>query len=472
MMGFLEKKSSPPLILTHLQHASRLLDQYMVKDEAYPELWDLLTTSSSGDYSRSPFDSFVKKGTIILPDSLFEQYDLLECKCFMGIFPEIHRVWLTIDNRLFLWNYEDGNDFMVYDELDQIIVSVGLVPAKKGVFIEEIQYILVIATPIEILLLGIFLHDGKKSSHINESGEKKAIELILYPTHLSIPSDHVNMLNIIGTSNGRIFMSGKDGNLYEFVYQAYDRWFRKRCRKANHTQHSLTLLLPSFLKFTKEDALIQLSFDSSRNLLFTLSEMSIIQAFCLGKYGEDMIHLGTLSNIVYQAQRLCPRSHLLDVKNFKIVSIHSIDEIESKYLHLVAITSNGIRLYFSTLSRQIRSLEKTSFDLTTILPSGIELIHVRLPPTTLLLPDDGSKLITYHILNNIHTTYYHHGIVLLANAISDDMDHLVCVDKDSGTLSKELKPHFIETSSELHMDSKTWAISEYSINSKDQMYST
>jgi hypothetical protein len=32
----------------------------------------------------------------------------LEYKSFMGLFPEIQRAWLTIDNRLFLWNYEDG----------------------------------------------------------------------------------------------------------------------------------------------------------------------------------------------------------------------------------------------------------------------------------------------------------------------------------------------------------------------------
>ncbi len=33
---------------------------------------------------------------------------VLECKCFMGLFPEIRRAWLTIDNRLFLWSYADG----------------------------------------------------------------------------------------------------------------------------------------------------------------------------------------------------------------------------------------------------------------------------------------------------------------------------------------------------------------------------
>lgn len=30
-----------------------------------------------------------------------------ECRCFMGLLPEISRVWLTVDHRLFLWNYED-----------------------------------------------------------------------------------------------------------------------------------------------------------------------------------------------------------------------------------------------------------------------------------------------------------------------------------------------------------------------------
>jgi len=26
----------------------------------------------------------------------------------MGLFPEIERAWITVDHRLFLWDYEDG----------------------------------------------------------------------------------------------------------------------------------------------------------------------------------------------------------------------------------------------------------------------------------------------------------------------------------------------------------------------------
>ena len=43
-----------------------------------------------------------------------------EYKCFMGLFPEINRAWITIDNRIFLWNYLNGSDVVVYDGLDQV----------------------------------------------------------------------------------------------------------------------------------------------------------------------------------------------------------------------------------------------------------------------------------------------------------------------------------------------------------------
>jgi nuclear pore complex protein Nup155 len=102
----------------------------------------------------------------------------LTCKSFLGILPEINRVYITIDNRLFLWNYRDGfvsrsssstfnlwrvfvfpnrvcSSYYVFDELGQIIVSVGLVKPKPGVFVEDIVYLLVIATPTEIIFLGV-----------------------------------------------------------------------------------------------------------------------------------------------------------------------------------------------------------------------------------------------------------------------------------------------------------------------------
>ena len=56
-----------------------------------------------------------------------------------------------------------------------------------------------------------------------QGGGAGAGEMHLLPEPLfSIPTDNVNMLSITGTKDGRIFMAGQDGNLYELHYQVQD----------------------------------------------------------------------------------------------------------------------------------------------------------------------------------------------------------------------------------------------------------
>ena len=66
----------------------------------------------------------------------------------------------------------------------------------------------------------------------------------------SIPTDNTYVMSIVGTNNGRIFMAGKDGCLYELAYQADDGWFSRKCRKINHSKSTLSFLVPSFLNFS------------------------------------------------------------------------------------------------------------------------------------------------------------------------------------------------------------------------------
>lgn len=52
------------------------------------------------------------------------------------------------------------------------------------------------------------------------SGDHIGGEMHLLPDPLfSIPTDGVYITNIVGADNGRIFMAGKDGCLYELIYQ-------------------------------------------------------------------------------------------------------------------------------------------------------------------------------------------------------------------------------------------------------------
>lgn len=74
--------------------------------------------------------------------------------------------------------------------------------------IENISHVLVIATPLEIILLGV------------SAGKGNALPgNTLYTTYLSVPSDNVSMTSIHGSSSGRIFMTGSDGHVYEMEYQ-------------------------------------------------------------------------------------------------------------------------------------------------------------------------------------------------------------------------------------------------------------
>ncbi|KAJ2829710.1 hypothetical protein GGI24_002080, partial [Coemansia furcata] len=169
--------------------------------------------SSSSEYELAiPADWQVaaKQRLIPLPDPLFEQYDLLECRCFMGLFPEIKRAWITVNHRLFLWNYEDD----------------------RGVFVDTIKHVLVVATPLGAFLLGVG-YDGGKLAGMRGGGSGG--EVTLYATQISVPADGVAMTSMCGTSDGRVFMSGSDGALYELAYQSEDGWLTKKAKKINLT---------------------------------------------------------------------------------------------------------------------------------------------------------------------------------------------------------------------------------------------
>jgi nuclear pore complex protein Nup155 len=109
-------------------------------------------------------------------------------------------------------------------------------------------------TAVEILLLGITFSTYEDENDLGD--------LLLVPEPIfSVPTDNVVMNVIRGTADGRIFLGGKDGCLYEVVYQAEDGWFSRKCKKINHSSSALSFLIPSFLNMTKEGINIQILFN-------------------------------------------------------------------------------------------------------------------------------------------------------------------------------------------------------------------
>ena len=85
----------------------------------------------------------------------------MQCNCIMGLLPEINRAWLVIDSNIYLWNYENGRDLAYFDGLNEVILSAGLVLPRTGVFQDHIQFLLCLATAVEIVILGVSF-TGKK----------------------------------------------------------------------------------------------------------------------------------------------------------------------------------------------------------------------------------------------------------------------------------------------------------------------
>ncbi|KAJ2658767.1 hypothetical protein IWW48_003840 [Coemansia sp. RSA 1200] len=454
----------------------------MQTDLKFPVVSELLHASASGEYETPvPRDWQVvtKQRLIPLPDALFEQYDLLECRCFMGLFPEIKRAWITVDHRLFLWNYEDESDFYSFEDQEQIIVSVALVRPRPGVFVDAIKYVLAVATPLEVFLLGVGYDAGSPPAGRLVSGGGN---VTLYATQISVPADGVAMTSIAGSNDGRIFMSGNDGALYEFVYQAADGWLTKKARKVNLTSSFVSYFMPTFLATHHDTSALSMAVDNDRMLLYVLLQDASIKVFWLGSAsgsagsgaGGGFLLAHHHKSIGNSAALLCPQfNEGTDSSPLEIVSMHVIPPAESRTLGLVAITGGGCRLYFSTVSRMQRFYETGAATAaaaaasTARQPEVFEIAHVRLPPEpqpTLAAtgPLQGSRLPRQML--SVHTAFYRNGTALLAHAWNEDHDSIVgaapaCA-QILARIAKQPRANLSELSSSARIEGRTWAIAE------------
>jgi nuclear pore complex protein Nup155 len=432
-----------------LESAGRLVDEHMQADGRQLELSAQLKiathrqTNASGasdiDYPSfpsvlPPLSSLPLIGQtthVPLPPELVQEFDNMQCNCAMGLMPEIRRAWLTVDSTIYLWCYQDGKDLAYFDGLNEVILTAALITPKRGVFQEHIQFLLCLTTAVEITILGVSFTALPTDPHG---------EMHLQPTPLfHLPSDNVSMLGAVGTPLGRIFLAGKDSCLYEVVYQAEDGWFSRKCRKVNHSQSKLSFLIPSFLSFSDEDSLMEMVVDSSRHILYSKSSRNIITVYDLGNDGMSLARVAQMgfddiARYTLSALRTTDKSLVQS-----LVCLSVLPRSESSTLHLLAITTAGLRLYFTTTPNGEEGR-----------PSLLALVHVRLPPgfspsSAALRPGPS-----------IHQAFYGKGTLLLSASQTEEKDTLWMVDSDLFPFQTSC----IETHVNLPLDGRTWAISE------------
>ncbi|KAF9462165.1 nucleoporin [Collybia nuda] len=438
---------SPPVDLPALQNASRVIQDQLVKDsQIIPELGDTLTTSGgqvSASYSVFPDDirvPFQKRRFVGIPEGLFQYYDSASVTSHMGLMPEIERAWISIDHKLFLWDYIDGHEISSFVDQPDVITHVALVKPKRGLFVDDISSLLVICTPVSVLLIGLSFSSLLGYGRTHQ-------EIRLYATDLVVSTD-IEMTSVIGSLDGRIFMCGsQDGNLYELHYQENESWFGKRVQLINHSIGGMQSLLPRFAASNAEERIVSVVSDNGRSYFYTLTSKGNISIY--KPNGEKTVqHIQTISNLYKAAQEKAPGSPTLAPNNFQIISLHVIEKSDSRSsVQLLAITSNGVRLYFSPSSGSYNH----SYGQASSSSSGtqLQLVHVRLPPSNLHHPDEHSNLyrqpvVAYgasqalsqpvarpYVISAIENTCYAQGMIVAAQqGDTDGTDYILCLAPD------------------------------------------
>ncbi|KAL0372755.1 UNVERIFIED_CONTAM: Nuclear pore complex protein [Sesamum calycinum] len=355
---------------------------------------DLEEALEASRYSSHPYSTHPREwpplvevvDTWELPPVLIERYNAAggEGTALCGIFPEIRRAWASVDNSLFLWRFDkwDGQ-CPEYSGEEQAICAVGLAKTKPGVFVEAIQYLLVLATPVELILVGVCC-----SGRGDETDPYAEVSLQPLPEY-TIPSDGVTMTCITCTDRGHIFLAGRDGHVYELQYTTGSSW-QKRCRKVCLTAGLGSVIsrwvVPNVFKFGAVDPIVEMVVDSERHVLYA----------------------------------------------------------QSKWLHLVAVLSDGRRMYLSTApsSGNNNALGGLSGLGANNRPNCLKVVTTRPSP-----PIGVSGGLAFGALSlagrsqgddlslKIESAYYSSGTLVLSDSSPSAVSSLLIVNRDPSTQS-------------------------------------
>ncbi|CAH8382442.1 unnamed protein product [Eruca vesicaria subsp. sativa] len=379
-----------------------------------------------------------------LPSVLIERYNTAggEGTALCGIFPEIRRAWASVDNSLFLWRFDkrDGQ-CPEYTGEDQAICAVGLAKCRPGVFVEAIQYLLVLATPVELVLVGVCCTEGP-------DGRDPYAEISVQPLpDYTISSDGVAMTCVTCTNKGRIFMAGRDGHIYELLYTTGSGW-HKRCRKVCLTSGVGSMIsrwvVPNVFKFGAVDPVVEMVIDNERQILYARTEEMKLQAYVFGPNGEGPLKMVAEERNMLNQKDVSQgnRQSTAAGRSNKptIVSISPLSMLESKWLHLVASLSDGRRMYLSTSSS---GSSFSGFSTQRQSPNCLKVISTRPSPPLgagVGLGFGAASLAgrtqTEDLSMKVETAYYSVGTLVLSDSSPPAMSSLLVVSRDSSVQSQ------------------------------------
>ncbi|TKA31276.1 hypothetical protein B0A50_02121 [Salinomyces thailandicus] len=363
--------------MSPVTRAANAINAALYNEARYPELESYVANGMSGVYetaSSSAWLPFQKLKLYDLPPAIIQQANETATGLQMGVFPALNHCWAVMDNCLYLWDYTLPNaDLVGFEENPHTITAVKLVKPKPGVFVKEIENLIVVATSEHMMLLGV-------AKATTPTG---AETIHLYNTKMAIATRGLNVTNIVSSKkDGRIFFLASEGeDIFEFHYQQDETWFRGKTYRVCHTRSNYDFV-PAPVKAVsnflggqqKQKKLIRLVVDDSRGLLYTLSSTSEIKIWSV-RPGEVRLALARpLQSLLQNTGHFTGNTKLLYDSGVSLVGLDTIPAAEAGKLTLMATTNTGCRLYLSATRGFGYQADAQNA------PNSMQILHVRFPP--------------------------------------------------------------------------------------------
>lgn len=206
-------------------------------------------------------------------------------------------------------------------------------------------------------------------------------------------------------------------------------------------------VLPNVFKFGAVDPIVEMVVDNERHILYARTEEMKLQVFDLGANGD-----GPLKRIAEERNLVDQRDGQYGLRSAgsrpvsrpakpSIVCVAPLSTMESKWLHLVAVLSDGRRMYLSTTSSSGNNGSVGSLT-GRQRPCCLKVVTTR--PSPPLGVGGGlafgavsvaGRTQTDDLVLKVETAYYSAGTLVISDSSPSTMSSLLIVHRDSSTQS-------------------------------------
>ncbi|CUI15347.1 nucleoporin, putative [Bodo saltans] len=224
--------------------------------------------------------------TLLWPEAVLAEWQAFKAYSCVGIFSSISRAYIVADNKLLLWNFATGKEFLSFNEIPELITCLSdPVKPKQGVFQPHITQVIVCATPRCVYIIGVsMVGDDPRTS-----------EMRLFHLNYVVEAPCIVVKFAVHEGTGRIFCAGADGNTYEIEYSKDQTVYQARMKFVNHSVafgripvlstvgHALREIKQMMTH--AQPSLRDICVDQQRNLLFTLAADGVLAMWKLAEHG-------------------------------------------------------------------------------------------------------------------------------------------------------------------------------------------